>query len=573
MLGRSYLCYNYLCMQTVTFYILTLGLASGVLLRSFLYISDEVLLLGLLMAFGLLVLRRRASVTGPAVDHEQRQVLSVLLWGALGLAALSVGAFRFGWAETVVTETLLAPSVGETVTITGLVVREPDVRAGATLLTVQTTDTRVLVRTDRYSDVLYGDTVAVTGKLEQPEAFVTDLGREFDYEGYLHARGVTHTMSFVTPTVIAVGEAGVLARLYQLKAYFLSRLALVLPEPEVGLGAGLLLGVQSALGADIEEAFRTAGIIHIVVLSGYNIMLVVAFVMYVFAYFLPFRARLICGIGAVIVFALLVGYSPSVLRASLMAILFLLSSLLARPYLILRMLVLAGILMVMWNPYILRYDIGFQLSFMATLGLILVAPRLELLFSAVATKFSMRTFLVATIATQIAVAPLLLYHIGEWSLVAIPVNLLVLPMVPVAMLLTFLTGLVALVSAPLATPLAFCAQLSLMLIIGIAQVASAIPFAAVSIPPFPGYLVPLLYVLLGVVWYRFIYRRSAPGPSLSHPATTALVDEYARWTIVEEDEVIRRLPSRDIHKAGGTIVPPARESTPRDESTVPIFFR
>lgn len=550
-------------MQSVTFYILTLGLASGVLLRSFLYIRDEVLMLGLLIAAGLGLLLRQAHVGGYGSTVAEQHVSSFVRWLMIGLVAMLVGAFRFGITEAMLQQTHLAGFVGESVTLSGVVVREPDVREGSTLLTVQTTDTRVLVQTDRYSPVVYGDTIAVTGVLESPESFTTDLGREFDYQGYLLARGVTHTMSFASPVILASDNGALLSYIYQVKAYFLSRLALVLPEPAVGLGAGLLLGVQSALGSDIESDFRTAGIIHIVVLSGYNIMLVVAFIMYVCAYLLPFRARLVCGIGAVIMFAFLVGYSPSVLRASLMAVLFLLSSLLARPYLILRMLVVAGTLMVMWNPYILRYDIGFQLSFMATLGLILVAPHLEMIFTRVTTWFSVRSFLVATIATQIAVAPLLLYHIGEWSLVAIPVNVLVLPLVPVAMLLTFLTGLLAMVSVTMAMPLAVCAQVSLMLIIAVAHWAAAIPFAAVTVPPFPGYVVPVSYLFLGFLWYRFLYRRQViekQVPEVSNAARNV----YEVWEIVDEDVMA---PSRLMPKAGETVVSPARDTD------VPIFFR
>ncbi len=548
-----------------------LGLAGGVLLRSFLFISPPVLLCGLVIALGLAVLWQQKGRFHSKVATGVRSIEQALLYVVVLITAMVFGALRFGVAENAVMNNSLATLAGEEVTIIGTVVAEPDVRATSMLLTVAVEDTRVLVRTDRYSDIAYGDKLEITGRLEVPEAFTTDLGREFDYPGYLHARGITHTMSFVTPVVVERGAGSLPGYLYAAKSYFLSRLALVITEPAVALGAGLLLGVQSALEDSLEEAFRTAGIIHIVVLSGYNIMLVVAFVMYVFAYFLPFRARLICGIGAVILFALLVGYAPSVLRASLMAILFLIASLMARPYLILRMLVLAGVLMIMWNPYILRYDIGFQLSFMATLGLILVAPHLEMAFTRVSSWFSLRSFLVATIATQIAVAPLLLYHIGEWSLVAVPVNLLVLPMVPVAMLLTFLAGLLAMVSVVLATPLGALAELSLLYIIKVAELFAAIPFAAVIIPPFPGYLVPLSYIFLGLFWYRFFYTRSlTPAlPIVGDPHGT----DVQHWTIVTESEVPTLANATITTKANETVVPLASNTADSESVQLPILFR
>lgn len=549
-------------MKTVLFYTVTLGFVLGVLVRSFVDVRISAVLLLLLMAGGLFVLWWRTKKYR-AAKKPSSWSLTLLLVVSTGLIAGTVGIVRMDSAKDVMTNRITAVSVGET-TVTGRVIREPDVREEMTMLTVATADTRVLLRVDRYSDIRYGDTIEVSGKLERPESFVTDLGREFDYPGYLEARGITHTMSFVTPTIIERDESSLLARLYQVKQYFLLRLSQVLPDPAYGLGAGLLLGVQAALGEELVDDFRAAGIVHIVVLSGYNIMLVVAFVLAVTSFFLPFRLRLIVAGGAIIVFALLVGYSPSVMRATTMALLFLLTALLARPYDILRVLVLAGTLMIASNPYILLFDIGFQLSFMATLGLVLIAPQFEQLFTKVTTWFGLKTFLIATIATQIAVLPLILYHIGEWSLVAIPVNMLALPMVPVAMLATFLAGLVALLSTMLALPLTLLAQLSLMYIIGIATFAAKLPIATVTVPAFSGYLLPVAYLLLALAWYWW-YRYQAKGGGVPDTLTKAEEEELANWEIVEEGAYQATIAAADKTKR-------AAES-PAARSETPIFFR
>lgn len=549
-------------MKTVLFYTVTLGFVLGVLVRSFVDVRISAVLLLLLMAGGLFVLWWRTktyqSATPPAFWS-----LALLLTMSVGLAAISLGIVRMDSAKDLMVARIAAVPVGET-TITGHVIREPDVREGMTMLTVAIAETRVLIRVDRYSDIRYGDTIEASGKLERPETFVTDFGREFDYPGYLEARGITHTMSFVTPTIMKRDESSFLARLYQVKQYFLGHLSEVLPDPAYGLGAGLLLGVQAALGEELVDDFRAAGIVHIVVLSGYNIMLVVAFVLAVTSFFLPFRLRLIVAGGAIIVFALLVGYSPSVMRATTMALLFLLTALLARPYDILRVLVLAGTLMVASNPYILLFDIGFQLSFIATLGLILIAPQFEQLFTKVTTWFGIKTFLIATIATQIAVLPLILYHIGEWSLVAIPVNLLALPMVPVAMLTTFLAGFFALFSTMIALPLALLAQVSLMYIIGVATFAAKLPLATVTVPAFSGYLLPVLYLLMALGWYWWHKHQTKQGRR-SATLTKAEQEELAHWEIVEEGVYLETLTTADKTKRAADM-PAARSKTP-------IFFR
>ena len=278
---------------------------------------------------------------------------------------------RFGHSD-------LAAQLGERITLDGVVVREPDQREKFSNLYIKVDEDLILVSVDRFSSISYGDKVAVTGILKIPENFATEFDRTFNYPGYLLAKGVEYQISFAEVEVLDddVGNPFI-AKLLVFKAAFMNGLENVLPEPAVGLGEGLLLGVKHSLGDELESAFRETGIIHIVVLSGYNVMLVVAFVMFVLGYFLSIRLRVVAGILAIISFALLVGLSATVVRASIMASLLLIAQATGRMYLALRGLFGAGLIMVVFNPYLLLYDVGFQLSFLATLGLILLAPLLE----------------------------------------------------------------------------------------------------------------------------------------------------------------------------------------------------
>jgi len=261
------------------------------------------------------------------------------------------------------------------------------------------------------------------------------------------------------------------------------------------------------------------------VLSGYNIMLVIVFVKYVLSYVLPYKTRLVFGFGAIVAFAILVGLSATVVRASVMASILLLLQFSGSTYNVLRGLFLAGVLMLLWNPLLLIYDPGFQLSFLATLGLIVLAPYIEKWVRFVPTVLGVREFLVATLATQLFVLPFLLYQIGEFSVVAVLVNVLVLPMVPVAMLLTFFTGLAGFISPVAAVLFGALAQVSLTYILRIAQLFAEIPYAAFVVPSFSFWLVLLGYALIGYWVYRLHKRAEAeaylPG-----------------WTI-EAEEVVR----------------------------------
>ena len=477
------------------FYAATLCFFLGVFVATFFEVSLSTSTWIFSLGFFLTVLwyRRPKEVSATTVLFVAICVLS----SALGLLRYEIADRQFELES----ESFSLPSKRE---ISGVVIAPPDVREQMVLLTVKTQNGSILVSTDRYTEVSYGDLVLVNGTLSKPESFTTDFGRVFNYPGYLKAKNITHQVAFAEVEVLAHDQGNiVLATLFALKQQFQNSIKRALPDPLSGLGEGMLLGVKQALGEDLEDAFRKTGIIHIVVLSGYNVMLVVIFVMYILGYFLPARPRLIFGLLAILCFSLLVGMSASVVRASIMACILLIVQYTGRTYMMFRALMLAGLVMVIENPFLLVYDVGFQLSFLATLGLILIAPQLEYLLQGITHFESIRKIFVATIATQIAVLPLLLYQIGQFSAVSVVVNMLVLPMVPVAMLCTFIVGIVEII-LPVATPLfAFLAYAALRYIAEIALWFGDLSFAAYVTPPFSFFVVPLAYGILGFILWWF----------------------------------------------------------------------
>ena len=559
-------------MSPVVFYVALLSFVGGVGIATFWPLSwPTVLWLGV-VSVGLGVVARRAPSHGRAE--------SVVLCLSVALLCAALGMARMQWATLHDGTSPLADYVGQSVTITGVVADEPDIRERTQHLYVTTETDTVLVFADRLDAVAYGDRVEISGQLRVPEPFATDLGRTFNYPGYLRVSGVEYIIFRPTITVLESGQGQwFMTQLYAFKHAFMRALERVLPEPHVGLAQGLLLGVKQALGSELELAFRQTGIIHIVVLSGYNVMLVVAFALFVLSWVLPLRPRAIAGIGAIACFALLVGLSPTVVRASIMASIFLIAHALGRTYAITRALVFAGAVMVALNPHILVYDVGFQLSFLATLGLILIAPHFEALLMTVPNRFSAREFFVATVATQIAVLPILLYQIGELSIVSVVVNVLVLPMVPVAMMLTFITGLVALYAPSAALLPAALGYWSLEYILVITWYFAGLPFAAITVPEFPFMIVPLAYGLLAWLVWRIQRPAAASDSSGALAPTTVDTSTVADWEIVLESEEETSAAARLQTTAGADLrsapAPHLSSASPsaQSQAELPIFFR
>ncbi len=227
--------------MSTSYYSILAALLAGVFVATVTSVSLPVLTGVSFFGVVLLVLSLRVQTT----KRGQGILLSlvVVISFTIGMARMEMAKSNFGHSP-------LQTLVGEQVTITGEVVRDPEVRAKSMHLYITTERADVLLVTaDRYTSVAYGDVVEVTGTLKVPESFVSDTGRLFDYPSYLKARGVEHQVSFATVTVAASGQGNlVLAKLYFLKHMLQESINAYLPEPASALGQGLLLGVGEALG-------------------------------------------------------------------------------------------------------------------------------------------------------------------------------------------------------------------------------------------------------------------------------------------------------------------------------------
>lgn len=408
---------------------------------------------------------------------------------------------------------LISDLVGEdqSVAIIGMVVSEPLQRRKTKQFTVEVNQIqshnvdsfKVLIYVDPYQSIDYGDRVVLAGELQQPENFVTDSGRTFDYIHYLSKDSIYYTLVF--PALIDVSSDVDLSlfrkityHLYTFKNNLVNTINKRFPQPESGLLAGILFGKKDALDEVSNEQFRKVGLMHIVVLSGYNVSLVIALIMKLL-YFLPLRVRSVLAVLGIIGFALLVGAGPTVVRASIMALFIVLSENVGRRYSVHRGLIAAGVIMVIINPWVLLFDISFQLSFLATYGLITFSPYFEKWLYWIPSFLELRASAVATLSAQVIVTPILLYGIGDLSIISPLVNVLVLFAVPWSMLLGFIASF-----SFIPYFFSFIAYLPMRYITWVVEHLSTTPLAVITIPPFHVSIMVGMYVLI-VLWYWYLY--------------------------------------------------------------------
>jgi competence protein ComEC len=295
--------------------------------------------------------------------------------------------------------------------------------------------------------------------------------------------------------------------------------AAVLPEPEAGLAGGITVGDKRSIGTKLAADFQKVGLMQMVVLSGYNITVVANFA----ARLLVWTSRYVqCGAGifVVIFFILISGGASSAVRAGLMAVLAMYARVSGRTYDSLRALAVTAFIMVAWNPFILAFDPGFQLSVLAMLGLTLFTPRIAAHCSWITERYALREIVSSTIATQLTVLPLLLYQDGTLSILAIPANILAMVPVPLAMLSSCIAAVGGMLLDAYAVPIAYPAYLLLDYIIAVARFFSSLPFSSVSVGIFSIWWVLVSYgALITGAWY--IQKRKGdeihPPPSVRSP--------------------------------------------------------
>lgn len=314
----------------------------------------------------------------------------------------------------------------------GCIAEMPDERSDKVKYVVEADFGRVLINAGRYPLYEYGKCFLIEGVLREPEEF-----NGFDYPRYLAGYDIYALMSKPKMTMLKRQEGNVFYEVIgKVRKYFEEGIMVLFGEPHASFLMGILLGAKSGLPAELMEDFNMVGLTHIVAVSGYNVSIVILAVMSIFS-FLGRRAKVILGILFVVIFVILVGASAAAVRAGIMGVISLVALFLGKNYLAMRALIFSAVLMTVFNPKVLSYDVGFQLSFLATAGIILLGKRIENRLKFVPQFLQTRQTLATTLAAQVFCLPIIFMEFGSFSLISPIANLFVLPLIPLAMMVGF----------------------------------------------------------------------------------------------------------------------------------------
>ncbi len=438
-----------------------------------------------------------------------------------------LGAARYQAQQPVITASHIAyyNDTPQRIYITGTLVEPPDVRDTYINLRLEVDSVDLgkgdipvhgplLVRLGNEYELKYGDRVRVRGLVQTPPE-----GEEFSYRDYLALQGLHSILSTNAVTLIPFGgyTEPIPAFIYRVRASLLNRIYRLFPEPEASLLAGILLGQDNNIPAELQQAFKNTGTSHIIAISGFNIAIIAAIFVTLFSRLFGKRWGAVLAVLSIVFYTVLVGASPSVVRAAIMGTLSILAGQVGRRNLALNMLAVTAGVMAVADPFIL-WDVGFQLSFMATLGLVLYAQRMQEAVSGFLTRHFPKApvekivgpfsdFFLLTLAAQITTLPISAYHFERISLVSIIANPFILPAQPPVMILSGLAVLLSRLYMPLGQAIAWVAW----------------PFPAYSIRMveffngLPGGVLPLddFNLLAVLFFYLILFLLTQTGPRLT----------------------------------------------------------
>ncbi len=435
--------------------------------------------------------------------------LSVIPQKWLWISMIAIGFFFLGVLRyqqySLSLQNILYPK-DNNLKITGQVVEPPEDTKKATKVVLydQAKKAKILLILRPFSGIKYGDYITSEGKVVVSE---TD-----ELKNPLLAKGISAQMVFPKvekASVIKNMSLSMKAKnlLYSVRNRFEETINSIFPEPEASFLAGLLLGIKRNLPDWLMEDLQKTGTTHLIALSGFNITVIIEALRLVFSkksakmsFFMPLTA--IAG------FVVMTGSQSSAVRAGLMGAMMLLAYRIGRQSSASMAIILAAAVMIAANPFILRFDLGFQLSFAAFIGIIYLAPVIKQVLPF--KNESVKELLAMSLGAQIMAYPVILYYFGNFSVISLLINLIVLPFIPFVMLIGFVSAFLGMIWTGFGYVISWTVLFSLRAIIYLIHFSASLPFASLEGLNFSPLNLAIYYVtvLEALFIYKAVRRRS-----------------------------------------------------------------
>lgn len=467
------------------FLFLSLSFIGGIFWRSFLFGYNQTLIHILLIA----------AVVLTAVFYKNKFVLVFFA---------SILIFTFGvWLTQSELEKIANLNLnGQKISEKVIVAKEPILKDKYQNIIVKTSDNlKIMLNVNLYEKLRYGDELALDCALKIPE----NRDNEFDYQMYLAKDNIHYLCDNMKYQKTGENKGNkIYSAILGMKNKMEKNINKIIPEPEAALGNGLIFGGSSGLAKDVSQNFSKTGLSHIIAVSGFNVTIIAEYLMLVGIFIGLWRKQAFWfAVIGIFLFVLMVGFPSSAVRAGVMGSLLLWAMKNGRLANSFNAIIFAAAIMLLLNPLLLKWDIGFQLSFLATLGIVELSPFWEqFIFKRLKYSGILLENIFLTLSATIFVLPIIMYNFHTLSLVSLIANGLILPIIPISMLFVFLAALAGFLWQPIAIIFAWLTFLPLKYIIETVNYLANLSWASKTVENFSaGWLIIWYTILFSVVYF------------------------------------------------------------------------
>ncbi len=358
-----------------------------------------------------------------------------------------------------------------------------------------------MITTNRYPEYQYGDRLKITGKLESPP----DL-EGFNYRGYLQKEGIYSIMSWPKIELIEQGFGNsVTGVLFSFKNKFRETAQSFISPPEVGFLEALVFGEEGNIPKEWKDKLNFTGTRHVTAVSGMNITIISSLILsFAISLGLWRHQALRLSMSLIWLYILMIGAPASALRAGIMATLLMIGQYCGRLSSVSRAVIFAAFFMLLLNPLLLRFDVGFQLSFLAIFGMIYFQSFFSNLLKIIPDlkALPLKTTLSITLAAQVFTLPILIYNFGYVSLISPIANALIVPFLAPITILIFVFGLTGMISGFFGFILSLPVWLSLTYIVKTIDWFSELSWASLALKNIHWIWLIVYYLIMGIIIRR-----------------------------------------------------------------------
>ncbi len=362
----------------------------------------------------------------PNFDFKRLSLLSLII---------IAGAVYYFWGNFQMQKNFSAPFNGK-INFSGIISGYPQRGASQKIaVDLQTPyKGKILVTLKPHPEFNYGDKLNFEGVIKKPAG---------SYADYLAKNKISAVSIYPKADLIKTSQGSkIKSVLFLFKEKFVLRLQEILPQEEAALASGITLGERSEFSKNLKDMMSNSGTTHIVALSGYNITVIVSAAAFIFAFYFRKNIAFIMTLIIILGFVLMTGAEASVARAAIMGSVALLGKQIGRVYSFRNAMSVSAFLMVLQNPKILAFDIGFQLSFLALMGIAYISPAIKNFLNLEEEIAQWKEILISTASAQLAILPVLIFSFGKFSLLSILANVLILWLIPFTMAVGFFAGFI-----------------------------------------------------------------------------------------------------------------------------------